>query len=393
MKRTIHTIVSTITAAALIAAGLMIAPAAAADPGPPLPVVAVDASGDDGNVPDNAVDGNLATRWSDQGDGVWIRLRLDGRRDIGSVTIAWHQGDRRRADFDVQTSPDGSTWTTVYSGASSGNTLQAETYDLTRTSAAYLRIVGHGNTVNEWTSITEMSVFEGSAGTPGDCAVPGEALDLRPWKITLPVDDPNKSGSQPLEIKQPALDSYQLNPWFIVRPGCDGVQFRSPVNGVTTSGSSYPRSELREMTGNGTSQASWSSDSGTHTMTILQAITRLPASKPHVVAGQIHDADDDVSVFRLEGTKLYVTNGDDSHYKLVTSNYVLGTAFEARFVVGNNKIMAYYNGVLQTTISKSFSGGYFKAGAYTQANCSNSSPCSSGNYGEVVVYEVTVGHQ
>ncbi len=28
--------------------------------------------------------------------------------------------------------------------------------------------------------------------------------------------------------------------------------------------------------------------------------------KPHIVAGQIHDADDDVIVFRLEGKKLFI---------------------------------------------------------------------------------------
>ncbi|MGH3823751.1 MAG: hypothetical protein ACRDRA_13125 [Pseudonocardiaceae bacterium] len=35
----------------------------------------------------------------------------------------------------------------------------------------------------------------------------------------------------------------------------------------------------------------------------------------------------------------------------------------------------------------------FKAGAYTQANCKNSSPCKASNYGEVVIYRVTVSHQ
>jgi hypothetical protein len=147
------------------------------------------------------------------------------------------------------------------------------------------------------------------------------------------------------------------------------------------------------MANSGSSNASWSSTSGTHTMVIDEAVTALPAVKPHVVAGQIHDASDDLAVFRLEGTNLYVTNGNDSHYELVTSSYVLGTEFEATFVVGGGQIKAYYNGVLQTTISSSFSGAYFKAGAYTQANCGNSSPCSSDNYGEVVIYGLTVTHQ
>jgi len=146
------------------------------------------------------------------------------------------------------------------------------------------------------------------------------------------------------------------------------------------------------MTSNGTANASWSPASGTHTMVIDEAITHLPNTKPHVVAGQIHDSADDVTVFRLEGTSLYVTDGDTTHHKLVTSTYRLGTRFQAKFVASGGQIKAYYNGVLQTTISNSSSGSYFKAGAYTQANCDNSDPCSSSNYGEVIIYGVTVTH-
>ena len=51
-------------------------------------------------------------------------------------------------------------------------------------------------------------------------------------------------------------------------------------------------------------------------------------------------------------------------------------------MVSNGSIKAYYNNVLQATIPKSFSGGYFKAGVYTQANCTNSSPCDTSNYGD-----------
>jgi hypothetical protein len=128
-------------------------------------------------------------------------------------------------------------------------------------------------------------------------------------------------------------------------------------------------------------------------MVIVQAITHLPNTKRQVVAGQIHDADDDVSVFRLEGSHLYITRGDDSHYKLVTAGYRLGTRFRAGFVVSKGLVRAYYNGVLQATIPTRFSGGYFKAGAYTQANCDKSGPCEASNYGEVVIYRLTVTHR
>lgn len=222
----------------------------------------------------------------------------------------------------------------------------------------------------------------------GSCEYPAEVLDLENWYIGLPVGE----DEEPTNVEQPELATYSIDPWFTATPDCAAVRFRAAVNGVTTSGSDYPRSELREMTDSGTTKADWSSTSGTHTMVIEQAITALPEDKPHVVAGQIHDGSDDVSVFRLEGSKLYITDGDDKH-ELVTDDYVLGTRFQAKFVVEDGEIKAYYNGVLRATIPKSFSGGYFKAGAYTQANCEKSSPCGDDNYGEVEIYELSVTHE
>jgi hypothetical protein len=224
---------------------------------------------------------------------------------------------------------------------------------------------------------------------PKACSHPGDVLNLTNWKLQLPLDDPNQDGTQVREVTQPALKTFELSPWFVEQSSCSGVRFRNAVNGVTTPNTTYARSELREM--NGSSAAAWSSTSGTHTLTIDEAITHLPNTKPQVVAGQIHNGNDQ-STFRLEGTSLYVTNENDSHYKLITDKYRLGTRFQATFVVGNGEIKAYYNNVLQATIPKTFVNGYFKAGVYTQANCTNSSPCSASNYGETVIYKVTVTH-
>ena len=231
-----------------------------------------------------------------------------------------------------------------------------------------------------------------SAAIDSQCGQPAQLLDLTNWKVTLPVAKPDDAEG-PLEITQPKLGGLANGPFFSSTPACDGVVFRAPVNGVTTSGSKNPRSELREMTDNGSGPAGWSSTAGTHTMAVTEAFVHLPAVKPHLVGAQIHDADDDISVFRLEGRNLYVTKGDDPHYKLVTDSYALGTRFEARYEVSDGEVRAYYNGLLQTTIEDRFRGAYFKAGAYPQANCGNSAPCSGDNYGETVIYQIMVDHQ
>ncbi len=224
---------------------------------------------------------------------------------------------------------------------------------------------------------------------PGSCQYPAQVLDLSNWKLTLPIAG---SGDGPAEITQPELDTFTDPEWFTAAPACDAAIFRAPVDGVTTSGSKNPRSELREMAEDGSTEASWSSTSGTHTLVVNEAFTKLPEGKPHLVGAQIHDSNDDVTVFRLEGASLYITDSDTTQHKLITDNYVLGTPFEAKFVVAGGQIEVYYNGMLQTTLSKEFSGGYFKAGAYTQANCSNAAPCSADNYGETTIYGISATH-
>ena len=124
-----------------------------------LPVAAVLASADDGNVPANSLDGSLSTRWAASGDGQWIRFDLGASATVGSVRIAWHKGDLRRSSFDVQTSATGSSWTTVFTGQSSGASTSLETYDVTDSAGRYVRIVGHGTSTDLWNSVAEAEVY------------------------------------------------------------------------------------------------------------------------------------------------------------------------------------------------------------------------------------------
>ncbi len=124
-----------------------------------IPGTSVTDSSDDGNVAANAVDGDLGTRWSASGDGQWIRLDLGASKTVSFVKIAFYVGDTRTSTFDVQTSPDGTTWTTRKSATSSGTTTALETFDFTDVTARYVRILGHGNSVNLWNSYTEVEVW------------------------------------------------------------------------------------------------------------------------------------------------------------------------------------------------------------------------------------------
>ncbi len=116
------------------------------------------ASGNDGNVPGNTLDDLLDTRWSNLGKGSWIDYDLGVERSVSGVAIAWHQGDTRINDFTVLVSTDGMSYTTVYTGKSSGTTAAAETYSFTARTARRLRVYVNGNNLNDWASIAEARV-------------------------------------------------------------------------------------------------------------------------------------------------------------------------------------------------------------------------------------------
>ncbi len=195
--------------------------------------------------------------------------------------------------------------------------------------------------------------------------------------------------SSPDAISQPELATFSLAPYFQLNSAQNSVIFRANVEGVTTSGSRYPRSELREMDNSGRQEASWSNSSGSHTMTIKEAITHLPAVKPEVVAGQIHDASDDVVMVRLENKHLFIEAAGKNIGDL-DDNYLLGTVFTVQLVAADGRIKVFYNDALKVDYSKSGSGYYFKAGCYTQSNTSKGD--QPGDYGEVVIYGLQVSH-
>ncbi|WNG33578.1 lyase [Archangium violaceum] len=132
-----------------------------------IPGTSVTASANDGNVPANTVDGDLTTRWSAEGDGQWLRLDLGALKKVAYVKIAFLNGDSRTFTFDIQTSTDGTTFSTVRAKATSSLTSSLQTFDFTDVgSARYVRLVGYGNTSNAWNSYLEVEVYGSDAETP-----------------------------------------------------------------------------------------------------------------------------------------------------------------------------------------------------------------------------------
>ncbi|MFD7521871.1 chondroitinase-B domain-containing protein [Paenibacillus chitinolyticus] len=136
-----------------------------------VPASAVTASKHDGNLPANTVDGDLSTRWSANGDGEWIRFDLGSLRKVAYIKVAFLNGDTRTSTFDIQTSADNVTYTNVKTNVTSSLSAQLQTFDFADVSSVrYVRLVGHGNSVNLWNSYTEVEIY-GEDGSQGEIPV------------------------------------------------------------------------------------------------------------------------------------------------------------------------------------------------------------------------------
>jgi F5/8 type C domain/Bacterial Ig domain len=162
---------------------------------------------DAGNIPANTIDDNLNTRWSSFGVGSFIQADLGSIKTICSVGIAWYNGDVRQNNFVISVSKDGTSFSNVFSGTSSGQTTQVEPYDFKDIDARYVKIIVNGNTQNNWASITELAVFGFSPVLPPNHAPTVNNIPDVKVQITRP---PAALGSVGITLSGQDIDNDAL---------------------------------------------------------------------------------------------------------------------------------------------------------------------------------------
>lgn len=145
-----------------------------------------------------------------------------------------------------------------------------------------------------------------ASGPAADAGVPSRHLDLADWKLTLPVDDGGGSGGDAAEVEQ--LAGY-ADPAHFYATADGAVVFTAAVDGATTSGSRYPRSELREMRSG--DEAEWALAQG-GTMSATLAVNAVPTrddgSPGRLIVGQIHGEDEELVRLYYEDRTVYFVN-------------------------------------------------------------------------------------
>lgn len=101
-------------------------------------------------------------------------------------------------------------------------------------------------------NLAKYLIVSGAAALDLENSYPATYFDLTNWSLQVPY---SKTGSftegSPITIKQPDLATYTKSDLFYTK-AVDGEQvmvLKTPVKGLTTSGSSHPRVELRERNG------------------------------------------------------------------------------------------------------------------------------------------------
>ncbi|MDA0160457.1 discoidin domain-containing protein [Solirubrobacter ginsenosidimutans] len=123
----------------------------------------------------NMTDGDLSTRWSSgtgQGPGSWVGIDLGAAQEFNQVVMnsGTSPGDYVRT-YQVETSPDGVTWTPIARGQGSTDEM---VIPLPPTTTRHLRIASEASS-GSWWSIHELNLRTSTAG-PVPATPPGQKL-------------------------------------------------------------------------------------------------------------------------------------------------------------------------------------------------------------------------
>jgi hypothetical protein len=164
----------------------------------------LEASGyQDPYFPKNVSDGDQSTLWSSVGDNQWMLLKLAAPFKITHIEISFAKDQTCSSIFDIYASIDNLIWEPVLyqinSCNFSGNT-QVFVFPAAKTNSeySYVKLVGHGNTLNKVNSVSELKIL-GSIVKDPSVETKGEKVYIYPNPA---IDYFNISVEEPTLIPQ-----------------------------------------------------------------------------------------------------------------------------------------------------------------------------------------------
>ncbi len=104
----------------------------------------------------NVVDGKPATRWaSSYADNQWVQVDLGASLPVARVVVSWESA--YATTYTIETSPNGTTWTTVGSVAAGDGGV--DNVQLSASNARYVRLTGQTRATSYGFSLYEMEIY------------------------------------------------------------------------------------------------------------------------------------------------------------------------------------------------------------------------------------------
>src|SRR5918992_594605 len=178
-----------------------------------------------GTAASAAVDGNTGTRWSSAfSDPQWIQVDLGATATISQIVLRWEAAYGRA--FQLQTSGNATTWTTIYSTTT--GTGGTQTLDVTGT-GRYVRMFGTARATGYGYSLWEFQVY----GTAGG-AQPPQGTPISAFKqVAASSHEGGNAPAAALDGRTNTRWSSQFSDAQWLRVDLGGVGGTAAITGVT----------------------------------------------------------------------------------------------------------------------------------------------------------------
>ena len=195
----------------------------------------------------NAVDGNTGTRWSSAfSDPQWLQVDLGSSASITQVVLQWEAA--YATAFQIQTSTDGTNWTTIYSTTT--GTGGTQTLNVTGT-GRYIRMYGTARATQYGYSLWEFGVYTSGSGGGGGNTVtvtnPGSQASTVGTAVSKQISATDSASGQTLTYSATGL------------PAGLSISSSGLITGTpTTAGSSTTTVTAKDSTGaSGSASFTW----------------------------------------------------------------------------------------------------------------------------------------
>lgn len=115
----------------------------------------------DYHPPGDAIDGDLTTWWSHNGNDPWIEISLVEPNPVCGVAVTWNKGDERDYSFEIEISEDGNNFEKVFEGTNDNESTEQEIYPFDQeVNGKYIKLTITDTSSNDgWTSIQEIDAL------------------------------------------------------------------------------------------------------------------------------------------------------------------------------------------------------------------------------------------